>query len=217
MQSKSQFCLNGVSASQTRFDYEVQSMSHTDAMKALDLIGNHPANNPHGHLKKHFLLMYALTDYARHEAISSLPLFEDMMPSTLMSKMLSLLPSSHEACFFLLGAFLKPLPADVQSPLVHNRTSDPLSLALCTDEIYQSRVSSTSAVNHFNSPCDECPVLAVQASPASKSCNQQSPTPGPCHHVHLPHLPPHPVQILLTSAGITGIMLIRLRAPCSWS
>ena len=65
--------------------------------------------------------MYALTDYARFEAISSLPLSGDMLPSALMSKMLDLLPAHHQACFFLLGSFFKRLPSDVRAHLVHIR------------------------------------------------------------------------------------------------
>ena len=81
--------------------------------------------------------MYVLTNYIRYEAIFSLPLSRDMLPSTLMSKMLALLTSGHKACF-LLGGFLKCMSADVRSHLVHDRSAYPLSLALHADEIYLS-------------------------------------------------------------------------------
>ena len=139
IQSESQFRLKGVTVSQTKFDHVVQSMSQTDAVKVLDLIRAPPHNDSYGHLKNHFLQMYGLTDYTRFEAISSLLFLGDMLPSALMSKMLSLLPAGHEACFFLHGAFLKRLPADVRSHLVHDNTSDPLTLSLRANEIHQSR------------------------------------------------------------------------------
>ena len=126
MQSEFQVRLKGVSASQTKFDYVVQSMSQNDAVKVLDLIRAPPANDSYGHLKERLLRMYALMDYACYEAISSLPLSRDMLAFALISKMLFLLPSSHKACFFLSGAFLKCLSADVRSHLVHNRTFFPL-------------------------------------------------------------------------------------------
>ena len=97
-----------------------------------------------------------------------------------MSKMLSLLPSGHNACFFLRGAFLKRLPPDVQSHLVHDSTSDPLSLALHADEIHQRLVSSASTINHVHSTPEECSVLAIRAPPVSCGCSQHSLTPGPC-------------------------------------
>ena len=136
--------------SQTKFDHVVQGMSQMDAVKVLDLIRAPPRKDPYGHLKNCLLRMYGLTDYARFESSSSLPFSGDMLPSALMSKMLSLLPAGHEACFFLRGAFLKRLPTDVLSHLVHDNTSDPLSLALRAAEIHQSRVSSASTVNHVN-------------------------------------------------------------------
>ena len=128
--------------------------------------------------------MYALTNYASYEAISSLLLSGDTLPSTLMLKMLALLSSGHKACFFLTGAFLKGIPADVRSHLVHDRTMDPLSLALPTDEIYQSWVFSASALNNVSSTPKECPVLTISAPHASLSRAQQSPTLG------LPHCLP---------------------------
>ena len=119
-----------------------------------------PATNPYRNLKDCFLRMYALTDYACFEAISSLPLSGDMLPSALMSKMLALLPADHQACFFLCGALLKHLPSDVRAHLVHDRTSDPLSLALHANEIYQSPVSSASAAP------DECCCLRSSYLPS---------------------------------------------------
>ena len=138
IQSESQFRLKGVTVSQTKFDHVVQSMSQTDAVKVLDLIRAPPQDNPYSHLKNCLLQMYDPTYYVRLEAISSLPFLGDMLPSALMSKMLSLLPAGHEACFFLRGPFLKCLPADVRSHLVLDATSDPLTLALCADKIHQS-------------------------------------------------------------------------------
>ena len=125
--------------SQTKFDLVVQSMSQTDSVKVLDLIRAPPRDDPYSHLKNRLLRMYGLTNYPRFEAISSLPFSGDMLPPALMSKMLSLLPAGNEACFFLCGALLKRLPADVRSHLVHDNTSDPLTLSLRANEIHQSR------------------------------------------------------------------------------
>ena len=48
------------------------------------------------------------------------------------------------------------LPA--RAHLVHDSVSDPLTLALCADKIFQSRVSSSSAMNHISS----APVLGEE-------------------------------------------------------
>ena len=73
-------------------------MSQSDAIKVLDHIRAPPAD-PYRNIKDHLLKMYALTNNARYEAINSLPLSGDMLPSALLSKMLSLLPADHQAFF----------------------------------------------------------------------------------------------------------------------
>ena len=134
IQSESQFRLKGVTSSLTKFDYVVQAISQSNAVKVLDLI-RAPPTDPYRHLNDHLLKIYALTDYAQYKAISSLPLSGDMLPSALMSKMLALLPADHQACFFLHGAFLKRLPPDVRAHLVHDPTYFSLTLALRADKI----------------------------------------------------------------------------------
>ena len=96
--SESQFRLKGVTVSQTKFDYCVQSLSQKVAIKVLNLIRNPPAQDPYQHLKDRLLRMFALNNYACTEAIANLPLTTIMQPSTLMSRMLCLLPASHEPC-----------------------------------------------------------------------------------------------------------------------
>ena len=59
---QSQFRLMGVTASQTKFDYVVQSMSQNNAVKVFDLIHTPPADDPYSHLKSCLLRMYGLTD-----------------------------------------------------------------------------------------------------------------------------------------------------------
>ena len=150
VQSESQFRFKGVVVSQTKFDYCVQSMMQEVAVKVLNIIRNPPAEDSYRHLKDRLLRMFVLNDYSCAEAILNLPLSGEMQPSTLMSRMLSLLPTSHEPSFFLRAAFLKCLPVDVRAYL-HDRNSDPLTLALHADEIFQNRVSFASAVNHVSS------------------------------------------------------------------
>ena len=85
-------------------------MSQTDAVKVLDLIRTPPADNPYCHFKEPLLWMYSLTDNTHYKAITSLPLSRDMLPLALMSKMHSLLPSGHEACFSSVGLFSNTSP-----------------------------------------------------------------------------------------------------------
>ena len=98
VQSKSQFRQKCVTVSQTKFDHVMQNMSQNNAVKVLDLIPTPPHNNPHGHLKNFLLRIYGLTEYVLLEAISSLPFSGDMLPSALMSKMLSTRRCSISPC-----------------------------------------------------------------------------------------------------------------------
>ena len=95
-----------------------------------------------------------------------LPLSGDMKPSKLMSNILALLPLGHKLCFFLWGAFLKRLPADVQTHLLRDDFSDPITLALKADKIYQSRVSSSPVYSVSSAPEDS--VNAVRSSPTNR-------------------------------------------------
>ena len=146
IQTEAQFALKGVTVSLTKFYYCVSAFNQETANQVLDLIKAPPVEGPYEALKRRLLKLFALDDFQRYEAISSLPLSGDMKPSKLMSNMLALLPVGHKPCFFLRGAFLKRLPADVRAHLLRDDFSDPISLALKADEIYQSRIASASTV-----------------------------------------------------------------------
>ena len=137
--------------------------------------------------------MYALTDYACFEAISSLPLSGDMLPSALMSKILALLPADHQTCFFLCGPFLQRLLSDVRAHLVHDWILDPLSLALHADTIYQSQVSSSSALHYVPAASDH-----RSQPPDLTSCRSDSPSLCWYHQNHTDQAQ-------------------KCRAQCSWS
>ena len=158
--------------------------------------------------------MFALNNKARAVAIANLPLTRDMQPSILMSRMLGLFPASHEPCFFLRAASLKRLPAEVQAHLVQDRTSDPLTLALCADEIFQSHVSSASAVNHISSPPvlrDDFPVHAIP--PQSAPCSPCAFTPGPSSR----QSPASPsASCRSNSPSLCWYHRHGDQAPCSW-
>ena len=152
--------------------------------------------------------LFTLDDYQRYEAISNLPLSGDMKPSKLMSNMLALLPLDHKPCFFLRGAFLKRLPADIRAHLLRDDFSDPITLALKADEIYQSRVSSSPVYAVSSAPEDS--VNAVRSSPTNRpqrsatpysgSWDNRSSSPTLCYYHHA-----------------WGSKAKKCRAPCSWS
>ena len=195
VQVEAQFVLKGVTASLTKFYYCVSSFNQETANQVLDLIKSPPSSEPYEALKQRLLRLFALDDFQRYEAISSLPLSGDMKPSKLMSSMLALLPVGHKPCFFLLGAFLKRLPADVRAHLLRDDFSDPISLALKADKIYQSRVAS----NTVRSSGSSKPRRSATPHAGNRQDNR-SQSPSMCYYHR-------------TWASQAK----KCRAPCSWS
>ena len=199
MQVEAQFALKGVTASSTKFYYCVSSFNQETANQVLDLIKNPPSPDSYEALKNRLLRLFA---------ISNRPLSGDMKPSKLMSNMLALLPLGHKPCFFLRGAFLKRLPADDSVHLLRDDFSDPIDLALKADEIYQSRVSSSTVYTVSSTPEDV--VNAVRSSPTnrprrsatphSSSRDSRSSSPSLCYYHRT-----------------WGTKAKKCRAPCSWS
>ena len=211
IQVEAQFALKGVTTSSTKFYYCVSAFNQDTANQVLDLIKSPPAVGPYEALKNRLLKLFALDDYQRYEAISNLPLSGDMKPSRLMSNMLALLPAGHEPCFFLKGAFLKRLPADIRAHLIRDDFSDPISFALKADEIYKSRVSSSQVYSVTSTPEDQHSVNAVRppvpnrsrrsATPhASSRQDSRSQSPTMCYYHRA-----------------WGSRAKKCRAPCSWS
>ena len=127
------------------------------------------------------MTLYTLNDYQCFEALVSLPLSGDQKPSHLMNRMLALLPDDYKPDFILRGLFLRCLPIDVRSHLLREKVSDPRALALKADELYQSRVSSSS-VNLLSKVLDKSLQVNLVLSltrPPKTPLSGQSPTPAP--------------------------------------
>ena len=209
IQVEAQFALKGVTTSSTKFYYCVSAFNQDTANQVLDLIKSPPAVGPYEALKNRLLKLFALDDYQRYEAISNLPLSGDMKPSRLMSNMLALLPAGHEPCFFLKGAFLKRLPADIRAHLIRDDFSDPIAFALKADEIYQSRVASNPVYAVSSSPEDS--VNAVRSSGSSRP--RRSATPHTGNRQDNRSQSPTMCYYHRTWASQAK----KCRAPCSWS
>ena len=209
VQVEAQFALKGVTSSSTKFYYCISSFSQNTANQVLDLIKSPLSSDPYQALKNWLLKLFALDDYQRYEAITSLPLSGDMKPSKLMSSMLALLPIGHKPCFFLWGAFLKRLPANVRAHLLRDDFSDPISLALKADEFYRTRVSSNPVYGFSSPPEDSINAVRSSASTrprrsatphASSRQDSRSQSPNMCYYHRS-----------------WGSQAKKCRAPCSWS
>ena len=167
-QIESQFRTKKIIAELTKFDYVVQALSQTEVVKVLDLVQSPPPLVPYSTLKKRLLSLHAMTEYARYEALVGLPMSGDMLPSTLMSKMLSLLPPDTKPCWIFRSIFLHRLPADIRIHLVDNSAEDSLQLALRADRLLKSRLHTPlPTVNAVSD--DPEPMYAIRQPPRSST------------------------------------------------
>ena len=146
VQADAQFAIRSISSSKEKFYHAVAVWPQEVASQILDLIGAPPQGEPYKVLRERLIKLYTLNDYQRFEALVSLPLPGDQKLSHLMNRMLALLPDDYKPDFILRGLFLRRLPIDVRSHLLHEKVDNPRALALKADKLYQSRVSP-SAVN----------------------------------------------------------------------
>ena len=138
--------------------------------------------------------------------------------SHLMNRMLALLPDDYKPDFILRGLFLQCLPIDVWSHLLRKQVSDPHTLALKADKLYQSRVSPSSVSVLSNDHRDPLQVNLVSSharppkSPLSMKIrlSKRSPTPAPSP---ISPTPPGACWFLKKH----GEKALNCRKPCSMS
>ena len=162
-QADAQFAIKSITVSKTKFYHTVASLPQDVAAQILDLIRAPPVGDPYEVLKEHLTTLYSLNNYQRFEALVSLPLTGDQKPSHLMNRMLALLADDYKPDFILRGLFLCCLPIEVRSHLLQEKISDPRALALKTDILFQSRVSSP--VNLLAEQFEEAQVSTVPPRP----------------------------------------------------
>ena len=180
-QADAQFAIKAISASKTKYYHAVASLPQDFAAQILDLIRAPPAGDPYEVLKERLTTLYSLNDYQRFKALVSLLLTGDQKPSHLMNRMLALLPDDYKTNFILGGLFLHRLPIEVCSHLLQEKISDPCSLALKADELFQSRVSSP-----VNLLAELFEVSAVATKTRPSPALRRSPTPAPSPRSSVP-------------------------------
>ena len=214
--AESQFHLKNITASSTKFHHVVASLPQKEIDNVVDIIRNPPAADPYSALKSRLLQTHSSTDYARCESIMSLPLSGDMLPSALLSRMRALLPIEHQECLFLRYAFLRQLPSDVRSHLVHDKTVDIAVLSQRADEIYRSSLSSRSSVNAVDS------VLAVNAPSSRQNRRPQRSQRASSPVARHSQTPAAPSRCSTSPSSCWyhakfGTKALSCQSPCSWS
>ena len=221
-QVEAQFRIKKVVTEQTKFDYVVQALSQTEVVKVLDLVQSPPPLVPYTTLKSHLLSLHAMMEYAPYEALIGLPMSGDMLPSTLMSKMLSLLPLDTKPCWIFRSVFLHRLPANIRIHLVDDSTEDCLKLALRADRLVKSHLHAHLPSINAVSDVPE-PVYAVRQPPrsstprrpsTSSTSSRRSATPR--HRTSSSRRSESPDSLCWYHHNFAEAAT-RCRAPCSWS
>ena len=214
--AESQFHLKNITSNTTKFHHVVASLPQKEIDNVVDIIRNPPAADPYGVLRSRLLQTHSLTDYAPCESIMSLPLSGDMLPSALLSRMRALLPIEHQECLFLRYAFLRQLPSDVRSHLVHDKTADIAVLSQPADEIYRSSLSSSSLVNALDS------VHAFITPPSRQNRRNQRSQRASIPVTHRSQTPAAPSRRSSSPSFCRyhakfGSKALSCQAPCAWT
>ena len=148
--------------------------------------------------------------------IMSLPLSGDLLPSALLSRMRALLPIEHQECLFLRYVFLRQLPADVRSHLVHDKTVDIAVLSLRADKIYRSSLSPSSSVNAV----DLVHAVSTPSSRQNRHAQHSQRPPSPVNRRSQTPAAPSRRSTSPSSCWYhakSGAKALSCQSPCSWS
>ena len=162
-QTEAQFVFWGITPSLTKLYYCVGTLNLSDTAQIVDLIEFPHEESPHESFKECLTELYTLNLFQRYQALMSLTLAAEEKPSTLMSKMCSLVPLDHRVHkserFIFKGFFLDHLPLNICTHLMREDIKDPRKLAAKADKIWQSAsdcsVNVVSAVSHTGHVLDE--------------------------------------------------------------
>ena len=132
-------------------------------------------------------MLYFLNDYLRFKALVSLPLTGDQKPSHFMNRIPALLRDDYKPNFILCGFFLCCLSIKVRSHPLQEKILDSCALALKTDELFKSRISSP--VNLLAGQLKDVEVNAVATRTPPSPSAKISPTPTPTPSSRSPYSP----------------------------
>ncbi len=140
LQAEAQFQLKEITADDTKYHHVVAALDQVTASRILELLQNPPAATKYQAIKDRLLRTFGLSELQRANRIIDMPDLGDEPPSVLMDKMLALM-GDHEPCFLFRQLFLRRMPEEIQSTLVHSKILDPRELSEAADRLWQSQAS----------------------------------------------------------------------------
>lgn len=138
---EAQFCIKGVSSEQTKFNYLVAALPQEVSERVLENLRRPDRTEPYSILRSRLLSIYSLSEYQRAEQLLQLPQIGGQKPSELLDSMFSLLPEDQEPDFLFTTLFLRALPVDIRSHLVHLPLNNPRAMSSIADALWAARGS----------------------------------------------------------------------------
>lgn len=145
VQAEAQFHVRNITADDTKYHYVVAALDQDTASRILDLLQHPPAAHKYQNIKDRLLKSFGLSELQRANRIIDMPDLGDEAPSVLMDKMLALM-GDHDPCFLFRQLFLRRMPEDIRTTLVHSKITDPKELGEAADRLWQARQSQASVV-----------------------------------------------------------------------
>ena len=145
IQAEAQFNIRNITADETKYHYIVASLDQQTASRIRNLLQNPPQDDKYGALKARLLKTFSQSETQRANQLIDLPDLGDETPSMLMDKMLALL-GDHNPCFLFRQLFLRRLPEDIRTILVHSKIEDARDLAEAADGLWHTRNSNAQTM-----------------------------------------------------------------------
>lgn len=149
LQAEAQFATRHITQDETKYYYVVAALDQDTATRVLDLLQAPPPADKYATLKGRLLSCFTLTESQRAATLLNLPGLGDDKPSQLMDKMLALL-GNHPPCFLFREIYMRHMPQEIRSHLVHANIVDVRELAQAADALWIS--SNCCNVNAIGRP-----------------------------------------------------------------
>lgn len=201
-QAEATFRRARVTQSYTKYDYTVMKLPRVVLDSVADIINRVDENTADAYeqLQERLCGDFGLSKWQMVARIVEHPGLGDNRPSALMNELLALLPVEEKPGPLFLYHFLRHLPPDMKSILVHSGKKEPRELSEAADLLWDARGSSAGAVNAVAAR-GSSPSPSRRRAPGGRDRRRRSGTPGGLCFYH----------------GRFGDKAHQCQAPCSWS
>jgi hypothetical protein len=133
---ETRFRLKHIDDEQEQFDHVVNALPKESLRVVLDLVTHPPEDNPYTAIKDRLCAAHQLTDFQRVEKLFQMDSLGGRKPSELLTEMMEMCPTGHEASPFFLFLFLQRLPKELRIMLGEDDHLDLRATAAKADKLW---------------------------------------------------------------------------------